>query len=89
MDFNLKNFSYVTKSFGGFIDAIDAGEKLYLRTLSSEKPAELPTDLERDFPTIAADFQIPMELGAVKENTHSSPLRISGPVNMWLHYDVC
>jgi tRNA wybutosine-synthesizing protein 4 len=24
----------------------------------------------------------------VRDNIHSSPLRISGPVNMWLHYDV-
>jgi tRNA wybutosine-synthesizing protein 4 len=89
MDFNSKNFSYATKPFGEFIDAIEAGEKLYLRALSSEKPTELPTNFEHDYPTVAADFRLPMELGIVTENAHSSPLRISGPVNMWLHYDVC
>jgi tRNA wybutosine-synthesizing protein 4 len=88
MNFSTKNFSYVTKSFGEFLDQIDHGRKLYLRSLSSERPSELPADISRDFPSIAADFQVPVELSAAMENTHSSPLRISGPVTMWLHYDV-
>jgi len=87
MDFKAKNFKYSTIKFGDFLDRIDAGEKLYLRALSSEKPAELPTKIETDYPSIAQDFQIPPELAFVTENIHSSPLRISGPVNMWLHYD--
>lgn len=89
MDFKTKNFEYSKKSFGEFIDAIERGERLYLRSLSAEKPSDTPANLERDFPTIAADFQLPPELKMVAENAHSSPLRISGPVNMWLHYDVC
>lgn len=88
MDFQAKNFSYVTKTFGEFIDQASNGEKLYLRSLSSSKPSELPADITTDFPSIAADFQLPPELRLVMENAHSSPLRISGPVIMWLHYDV-
>ena len=89
MDFVTKNFEYIKKPFGGFIEAIERGDKLYLRSLSAEKPSDSPADIRRDFPAIAADFQLPPELKMVEENTHSSPLRISGPVNMWLHYDVC
>lgn len=88
MDFISKNFRYVTMPFGEFMEAVDAGNRLYLRSLSAEKPSELPADLNRDFPTIANDFRLPPELKLVRENAHSSALRISGPVNMWLHYDV-
>lgn len=70
------------------MDAVDAGDRLYLRSLSAEKPSELPADLDRDLSAIAKDFQLPAELRMVIENAHSSTLRISGPVNMWLHYDV-
>lgn len=88
MDFVSKNFRYVTQPFGQFMEAVDAGEMLYLRSLSAERPSELPADLGRDFPAIANDFRLPPELKMAAENTHSSALRISGPVNMWLHYDV-
>ncbi|KFX89195.1 hypothetical protein O988_08722 [Pseudogymnoascus sp. VKM F-3808] len=88
MDFVSKNFQYVTKDFKSFIESINSGEKLYLRSLAVGKPSELPADITRDFPEIAGDFHLPPELAAVKENEHSSPLRISGPVTMWLHYDV-
>lgn len=88
MDFQTKNFSYVTKPFGELVDQASNGERLYLRSLSSSKPSELPADIARDFPSIAVDFQLPDELKLVLENAHSSPLRISGPVIMWLHYDV-
>ena len=88
MDFKTKNFTYTPQRFGDFFDQIDTGEKLYLRSLSSEKPSEQPADFTRDFPSIAADFRLPPELEFVSKNAHSSPLRISGPVTMWLHYDV-
>lgn len=88
MDFQAKNFSYVTKAFGEFVDQASGGGRFYLRSLSSSNPSELPADITRDFPSIAADFQLPPELSMVIENAHSSPLRISGPVIMWLHYDV-
>ncbi|GAM34341.1 hypothetical protein TCE0_015r01855 [Talaromyces pinophilus] len=43
---------------------------------------------EQDFPEIKDDFVLPDQLSFVRDNTHSSPLRVSGPVTMWLHYDV-
>src|SRR4051812_23543898 len=88
MDFRSKNFTYTTKTFGDFVDAVGRGEKLYLRSLSAESPSNTPSELSKDFPEISKDFQIPPELAFVKENIHSSPLRVSGPVTMWLHYDV-
>lgn len=88
MDFKAKNFSYTSKKFGDFLNNINSGERLYLRSLSSENPVELPTNFATDFPSIASDFRLPPELVFITENSHSSPLRISGPVNMWLHYDV-
>lgn len=88
MNFSSKNFAYVTKKFGDFLGEIEKGSKLYLRSLSAEKASELPADIEKDYPAISADFQLPAQLASVTNNTHSSPLRISGPVNMWLHYDV-
>jgi tRNA wybutosine-synthesizing protein 4 len=88
MDFVSKNFRYVTMAFGEFIEAVEAGNRLYLRSLSAEKPSELPADLDRDFPSLSNDFRLPQELNLVRESAHSSALRISGPVNMWLHYDV-
>ncbi|KAI5923835.1 leucine carboxyl methyltransferase [Camillea tinctor] len=88
MDFNAKNFSYVTKEFGSFMSEVVKGARLYLRTLSENQPTDQPTDLKADFPRIADDFQLPEELSFVTKNAFSSVLRISGPVNMWLHYDV-
>ncbi|KAF2121476.1 hypothetical protein BDV96DRAFT_564320 [Lophiotrema nucula] len=88
MTFQTKNFQYAKKPFGEFIDGVNRGERLYLRAVSERSPFKLPTKLEDDFPTIAQDFRLPEELGEIKEKTHSSPLRISGPVSLWLHYDV-
>jgi tRNA wybutosine-synthesizing protein 4 len=88
MTFKDKNFQYVKKRFGEFIDEILAGSKSYLRAVSSSQPNKYPTMLENDFPTIASDFTFPAILDFVRENLHSSPLRISGPVALWLHYDV-
>lgn len=88
MTFKDKNFQYVKKSFGEFIDGIATGSRTYLRALSSSQPNKLPTDLEKDFPAIAEDFRLPDVFEVIKANQHSSPLRISGPVSLWLHYDV-
>ncbi|KAK3721057.1 tRNA methyltransferase ppm2 [Vermiconidia calcicola] len=88
MDFQKKNFSYETREFGPFIDAAERGEKVYLRSLSKGAPSERPTNIYEDFPEIAQDFRLPEELAYVVANMHSMPLRISGPVTMWLHYDV-
>ncbi|EEP80378.1 predicted protein [Uncinocarpus reesii 1704] len=88
MDFQTKNFDYVTKSFGAFIDEVHSGSRQYLRAISADKPSEEPASLSTDFPGLKDDFQLPPELSLVSENAHSSPLRISGPVILWLHYDV-
>ncbi|KAI0205794.1 leucine carboxyl methyltransferase [Astrocystis sublimbata] len=88
MDFNSKNFSYVTKDFDSFMSEVENGGKQYLRALSEEHPSDQPASLKSDFPTLASDFQLPPALEFVSRNEHSSVLRISGQVNMWLHYDV-
>ncbi|KAL1955158.1 hypothetical protein VTO42DRAFT_8973 [Malbranchea cinnamomea] len=88
MNFQTKNFSYVTKDFGTFLDEVYTGGKQYLRATSSEKPTEVPANLSVDFPGLKDDFLLPPQLALVSENVHSSPLRISGPVILWLHYDV-
>ncbi|KAF2744229.1 LCM-domain-containing protein [Sporormia fimetaria CBS 119925] len=89
MTFRDKNFQYVTKPFGDFLDGIADGQQTYLRAVSASQPNKLPTKLEDDFPEIAADFQLPPALkDLILEGYHSSPLRISGAVSLWLHYDV-
>ncbi|KAH6656201.1 leucine carboxyl methyltransferase 2 [Truncatella angustata] len=88
MDFNSKNFKYVTKEFGTFLSEAEQGGKMYLRALSEDNPADKPASLSRDFPDLADEFRLPAELSFVAEHSFSSVLRISGPVNMWLHYDV-
>lgn len=88
MNFQNKNFQYSTKPFGDFVDQITAGSMQYLRSLAVDKPSERPANLAMDFPELAFDFKLPPSLQTVTQNAHSSPLRISGPVTMWLHYDV-
>ncbi|KAI9713496.1 MAG: tRNA methyltransferase ppm2 [Bogoriella megaspora] len=88
MNFRNKNFKYVNVAFGKFMDDIRDGAKYYLRAISSTKPTKQVTNLQDDYPEIAADFRLPPELRLVTTQIHSSPLRISGPVAMWLHYDV-
>lgn len=88
MDFNSKNFRYITDTFGAFLQRAQRGERLYLRSLSEQKPSESPANIDEDFPALAADFVLPAELQHVKDHLFSSILRISGRVNMWLHYDV-
>lgn len=88
MDFKIRNFVYVKKSFGSFINDIHQGSKQYLRSLAADKPSERPASLKSDFKELASDFVFPHQLEFVQKNAHSSPLRISGPVNIWLHYDV-
>lgn len=88
MDFNSKNFRYVNQSFERFVRDAQAHHKVYLRALSAKNPSDKAADFAKDFPTLARDFELPPELGTVSENLFSSVLRISGPVNMWLHYDV-
>ena len=88
MNFQVKNFRYIMKPFGEFIDQISAGSMQYLRSLAKDRPSERPANFAVDFPELAADFRLPPQLEVVTQSMHSSPLRISGPVTMWLHYDV-
>lgn len=83
-----KDFAYTTQQFGAFLSAANAGEHVYLRAPSTSSPSNNPTNLATDFPTIASDFALPYPLQHVQDHAHSSPLRISGPVSAWLHYDV-
>ncbi|KAH6847965.1 hypothetical protein B0I37DRAFT_431903 [Chaetomium sp. MPI-CAGE-AT-0009] len=87
MDFTAKNFRYVTAEFSNFAQRVEQGDKVYLRALSHEKPSEQPAVLAEDFPALAPDFVLPTQLSLVAENLFSSVLRLSGLVNMWLHYD--
>lgn len=88
MSFLDKNFKYTSMRFGDFVDGIEAGRRLYLRALSTDEPAGKATSLALDYPSLSPDFELPPELARVATNAHSSPLRLSGPVTMWLHYDV-
>ncbi|KAH9827598.1 Leucine carboxyl methyltransferase [Teratosphaeria destructans] len=62
MDFQAKNFEYVTMDFGTFLDGCQRGQNLYLRSLSKGAPSDQPTNLADDYPEIAADFELPGEL---------------------------
>jgi tRNA wybutosine-synthesizing protein 4 len=88
MNFQKKNFSYVTKDFGTFLEEVDNGSRQYLRSISADQPSKKAANLADDFPGLNDDFQLPPQLEFARENIHSSALRISGPVTMWLHYDV-
>ncbi|KAH8728730.1 hypothetical protein GQ44DRAFT_757142 [Phaeosphaeriaceae sp. PMI808] len=88
MTFKDKNFEYMRRSTSEFLDGIAQGSKSYLRAISSSQPNKLPTKLDEDFPSISADFKLPEIFDVVTSSLHSSPLRISGPVSLWLHYDV-
>ena len=88
MDFLQKNFTYKKKLFGTFMDEVAQGSKQYLRSLSVDKPSRKAANLASDFLELAPDFTLPPQLDFVNQNMHSSVVRISGPVIMWLHYDV-
>lgn len=88
MNFQHKNFRYARKPFGDFIKKACIGSREYMRSLATNKPADEPAHFYEDFPPLQDDFRLPPQLETVAANEHSSPLRISGPVNMWLHYDV-
>ena len=87
MNFQRKNFAYVTKPFGIFLEEVHDGAHQYLRSIASSDPSKRAANLEVDFPEIAQDFRLPPELQLVADTYHSSPLRITGDVAMWLHVD--
>lgn len=76
MDFNSKNFRYVREPFGTVMTRMQTGGRLYLRSLSYEKPSEQPANVEEDFPRLAEDFCLPAELDFVRRNQFSSVLSV-------------
>lgn len=86
-----KNFVYEVQTFGEFKHELDAESHVYLRSLAQVAPFQQAAQLSQDFPGIAGDFQIPKSLDdlfSLSDKIHSSVLRISGDVAVWLHYDV-
>ncbi|KAK6384447.1 tRNA methyltransferase ppm2 [Exophiala oligosperma] len=90
MNFQRKDFAYTTMPFHNFIKILDSDPQahMYLRSISSTKPTQLPALFPTDWPELADDFTLPSSLEFIRRHKFSSPLRISANVNMWLHYDV-
>ncbi|KIV93932.1 hypothetical protein, variant 1 [Exophiala mesophila] len=90
MNFQRKDFSYVTIAFHEFLRQCEANPNahLYLRSISATKPAQSPANFTNDWPSIAPDFHLDPVLDLIQRQMHSSVLRISANVSMWLHYDV-
>ena len=59
-----------------------------MRSLAIDDEKSLPAEFSRDFPGLGDDFHLPAALSRISVSAHSSPLRISGLADMWLHYDV-
>jgi tRNA wybutosine-synthesizing protein 4 len=90
MNFQRKDFAYTTVPFHHFVRRLEAdpAAHMYLRSISGADPTRLPAEFRTDWPELAPDFVLPPALGFVGRHRHSSPLRVSARVNMWLHYDV-
>ncbi|KAK8249966.1 hypothetical protein IWZ00DRAFT_554024 [Phyllosticta capitalensis] len=92
MTFASKNFSYAKETFSAFLSRALSGDPVYLRSVASTQPAKRATHLATDFAALAGDFSLPAAIREVVDaaagGLHSSPLRISGPVALWCHYDV-
>jgi tRNA wybutosine-synthesizing protein 4 len=86
-----KNFSYRTCPFSELKTQVESGAHVYLRSLASTSPFQKAANLYEDFPSIVQDFHVPDLLNdkfQLVEKIHSSVLRLSGNVAVWLHYDV-
>lgn len=89
MNFQRKDFAYRNLPFHHFLSKLaDKSAHLYLRSLANENPSSMPANLKNDWPEFASDFTLPEQLKGIEPSIHSSPLRISSDINMWLHYDV-
>lgn len=91
LTFTNKNFVYSKVPFQELVHDAVQGHWIYLRALADGNSAsKTPASLQRDYPRLAADFHLPESLqeAIADEDVHSSVLRISGQINMWLHYDV-
>lgn len=86
-----KNFSYKTCEFSIFSKLLERKEHVYLRALASQDTFKEAANFWKDFPEISEEFRIPEALDHVlqlKSKLHSSVLRVSGDVCIWIHYDV-
>lgn len=89
MNFVKKDFKYTNLLFSSFLDRLQRpSSHLYLRALASANPAQQAANLELDWPELSPDFSVPANLSSIIPQTHSSVLRVSNDINMWLHYDV-
>ena len=86
MLFESKNFEIRKETFSQFMDTIVIGEKKYLRAVSLQDKHK-PANFYHDFEALSADFRLPKHLAISEEQQHSSVFRVSGAINMWLHYD--
>jgi tRNA wybutosine-synthesizing protein 4 len=86
MLFESKNFVIQKEGFAEFIDSVARGDKKYLRAVSL-RDKHKPANFYADFEALATDFSLPKHLRINDDAVHSSVFRISGPINMWLHYD--
>jgi tRNA wybutosine-synthesizing protein 4 len=96
MNFQRKDsFNYTNLPLHTFLNILASSAKapdlephMYLRSISCSSPNSKAAVLETDWPEIASDFKMPPSLSYISNNLHSSPLRISTNLSMWLHYDV-
>ncbi len=94
MDFKSKNFKYDTIGMEELVDKVfddtDSSEKAYyLRWIGSDPRGQSKANFAQDFPSLAADFQVPQDLFFPTEKFFSSVLRISSAgIRVWTHYDV-
>jgi tRNA wybutosine-synthesizing protein 4 len=91
LQFASKNYVYETVPFSRFRSHLQQNAHVYLRSLATKSPFRRPANFWTDFPGLAPDFQIPemlKDLCGLPDNLHSSVLRVSGDVAIWLHYDV-
>lgn len=90
MNFQRKDFSYETVSFETCINHLtDPKSHIYLRSLSNTSATTKPANFFEDYPELAPDFHFPSVMSELLSQTvHSSPLRVSNNVTMFLHYDV-
>jgi len=89
LDWLGKNFRYEEMQADELVRRAAAGEPgLYLRAVSRTQPRTRPTQLQEEFPSIAADFQLPAGL-VPADQLFSSVLRLSSPATtVWTHYDI-
>ncbi|XP_063238800.1 tRNA wybutosine-synthesizing protein 5-like [Bacillus rossius redtenbacheri] len=92
LDFLKKNFTYETIQFGEFLDrasrvGVEPKEYYYLRSIGSDRRGREIADIQKQFPEIAGDINIPQYFS--NDRFFSSVFRVGSPgVQLWTHYDV-